>query len=183
MFVKCGLELANRDAVPSKEVWRQTDERLYAPGAVDDLACVALGDELTRSAAYRLRPRRSPDLVGLSVGVFVAVAMRQRAETKLESDVFDKVPIHIEAKRVKPLVPERFGSGQSRVRIYGHRHNRPARTAREQIIVVHVEARIVFGVWIVEMMRHLSSLIDGSASGDGGREKGEFIGGEEGDAM
>src|SRR5271168_4480873 len=110
-LVERALEPVQRDAVTSKQVWRQSDERPNSSRAFDDFPRVPTGDGFPRGALNRVLACRSTDLVALHMDVLVHGRVAQLAEAELECDLFDIISIEIEPKRVEPFFPERLRGG------------------------------------------------------------------------
>src|SRR5580658_8736730 len=96
----------------------------------------------------------STDLKLLNMDMLVPVHMSRFVKPELEDNVFASVTSQIQAEGIQTLNVKGIRCREDNIRIDGHRHHRCVGSALKQIEITHVQARILFRKFGVEMMRH-----------------------------
>ena len=151
---QCFSEGAESNAISGEQIGREACVRQAALICLNHSSRVPGNDEFARGALQSVRSGGAPHREGLNVAVLAAIGVCGRAELDLEGDVFAKISIRIESKRVETFIAERVRRADAGVRIHGQSHDRCARAAAKQVEVADVDARVFFCGRRVEMMRH-----------------------------
>ena len=141
-------------AVGGEQIGREACVRQAALICLHHSSRVPGNDEFARGALRSVRSGGAPHREGLNVPLLAAIGVCGRAELDLEGDVFAKISIRIESKRVETFIAKRVRRADAGVRIHGQSHDRCAWSAAKQVEVADVDARVFFCGRRVEMMRH-----------------------------
>jgi hypothetical protein len=87
-------------AICSEQIGREACVRHAALIRFHDASRIPGNDEFARGALHSVRSGGAPDREGLNVPVLAAIGVDGRAELDLESDIFAKIAIRVEAEGV-----------------------------------------------------------------------------------
>src|SRR5579862_7362659 len=88
-----------------------------------------LNQSLSGVTTKSIVTRRPPHHKRLNVSLLTAISVSRFTKPELERNLFPRISVQVEAKRVEPFWMKRIRSRQSHIRIHGHRHDRLARRA------------------------------------------------------
>src|ERR1700727_1128340 len=146
------LKILHCDSVCGEQIGSDSDEGAH-PRLATDFSRIAFHQKLALVPAYSLASG-STDLKLLNMDMLVPVHMPGFVEPELEDNVFVRITSQVQAKGIQTFNVKCIWCREDDIRIDGHGHHRCVGSALKQIEITHVQARILFRKFGIEMMRH-----------------------------